>query len=216
MKQSQESKLVIGLTGGIASGKSTVAEYFSNFGITIISADAIAKNLMHPNSPTLNKIAKTFGASILTKEFELDRSKLREIIFNDEHARKQLNAITHPAIRKETRKQTQSSVSAYVIIEIPLLVESNLQKSVSRILVVDIDPTLQIQRIMQRDKCSQEQAKQIINAQINPDIKLQFAHDIMHNDSIKLKLKRQVALLHAKYMQLSQGSNTTNYGLSLH
>ena len=104
MSLSLESKLLVGLTGGIASGKSTVARFFSEYGIAVISADEIAKSILQKNTPTLNEVVKAFGSSILTKDSELDRLKLREIIFNNDHAREQLNAITHPAIRKELIK----------------------------------------------------------------------------------------------------------------
>lgn len=216
VKASQRNKYLIGLTGGVASGKSTVAGYFSAYGIQIISADVIAKNQLSESSPTLNKVIELFGVSILNDEEKLDRSKLRELIFKNDQAREQLNAIMHPAILKDMFEQAKEAQSAYVILEIPLLVETGMQAHLDRIVVVDIDYNLQLQRIMQRDNCSQIHAEQIIAAQIDPQTRLNAADDVINNNSGTIKLEHQVALLHAKYSKDSRTSCSNGHGLNLH
>jgi len=216
--------LRIGLTGGIASGKSSAANAFKQFGIDVISADEIAKDLLKKNSPALKQVVQAFGSDILTVEAELDRIKLRELIFKDEKKRERLNSITHPEIRKEMVRLAQNSISPYVILEIPLLIESGLNKLVNKILVITSPENTQIQRIMQRDNCSNEQAISIINAQTSNQVRLQHADDCIDNSGSITKLNKQVHLLHNKYMNLINKSHTktkkikstTKMGLDLH
>jgi len=207
---------LIGLTGGIASGKSTTAKLFSNFDITVISADHIAKQLLSDNSLTVQKVVQKFGSSILDQNNEINRKKLRELIFSNQTAREQLNKITHPPIRKEMLCQASAAESDYVIIEIPLLIESGMQDMLDRVLVVHIEKNVQIERIMQRDNCSVAHAEAIINAQIDPDSRLQAADDVIHNDAGIHKLELIVGLLHNKYLEMSRQADKLQTGLDLH
>lgn len=225
MSQSQNIKsLRIGLTGGIASGKSSAANAFKNLGIDVISADEIAKNILQKNSPALKQVVQKFGTDILNIDSELNRKTLREIIFNDSKKRKILDDITHPAIRKEMVNLAQSSTSPYVILEIPLLIESGMHTLVNRILVVTTEAHTQLKRIMQRDNCSQEHAEKILAAQTTNKIRLQYADDCIRNSGNFSKLNNQILLLHQKYLSLITSSQTTstkekqqlNIGLDLH
>jgi len=161
-KQQLNQVLSIGLTGGIASGKSTVAKYFSHSAIKVISADQIARELLSNSSTTLNAVKRSFGAEILDTEKNIDRKKLRALIFNNKQARKQLDAIMHPAIGEKLFSEAAKTTSRYVILEIPLLIETGMYKQVDRVLVVDVEPESQIMRIMQRDNCSRKAAQQAI------------------------------------------------------
>ena len=220
----EHSALRIGLTGGIASGKSSVARGFKDLGIDVISADEIAKDILKKNSPALKQVVQRFGSDILDTKLELDRKKLREIIFNDAKQRKILNSITHPAIRREMVKLAQSSSSSYVVLEIPLLIESNLQNLVNRILVVTTELDTQLNRVMQRDNCTLDQAQNIINAQTSNEIRLQHADDSINNAGSFEKLNNQIRLLHKKYLHLLDVTKNTEIqtlskkkiGLDLH
>ena len=225
MSQLQNSKsLRIGLTGGIASGKSSAAKAFENLGIDVISADEIAKNILQKNSPALKQVVQKFGPEILNTNSELNRKKLREIIFSDSKKRKILDDITHPAIRKKMVDLAQTSTSPYVILEIPLLIESGMQTLVNRTLVVTTEANTQLERIMQRDNCSHEHAEKILAAQTTNKIRLQYADDCIRNSGSLNKLNNQVLLLHQKYLSLISSSQTTstkekqqrNIGLDLH
>ena len=222
--QSNTKSLRIGLTGGIASGKTSVAKVFASLGIDVISADEIAKDILQKNSPALKQVIQHFGPSILNEESELDRRHLRELIFNDSNKRKALNAITHPAIRKEMVALAQSSVTPYVVIEIPLLIESSLHSLVNRILVVTTEEDTQISRIIQRDNCSMEHAKNILKAQTTNENRLLHADDCIRNLHDFNKLENQIQILHKKYLTLVYNSQNTKthfqqkqkLGLDLH
>ncbi len=224
MTQHQKFRaLRIGLTGGIASGKSSAARAFKALGIDVISADDIAKDVLKKNSPALKQVVQQFGQNILNKDLELDRKRLRDIIFKDVKQRKILNSITHPAIRKEMVRMAQASTSPYVILEIPLLIESNLESLVNRVLVITTELDTQITRITNRDNCSVEQALSIIKAQTTNEVRLQHADDCINNSGALNKLNNQVLLLHNKYLDLISNSNNSNlsqlnknYGLDLH
>ena len=202
------SSLRIGLTGGIASGKSSAARAFNNLGIEVISADEIAKNLLQKNSPALKQVVQKFGLEILNADSELDRKKLRELIFNDSKKRKILNSITHPAIREKMIYLAQSASSPYVVLEIPLLIESGMQSLVNRVLVVTTEEKIQLKRIMQRDNCSLEQANNILKAQTSNENRMQYADDCIINSGSINKLNNQVQLLHQKYLSLLKNSHT--------
>ena len=224
MTQHQKFRaLRIGLTGGIASGKSSAARAFKALGIDVISADDIAKDVLKKNSPALKQVVQQFGQNILNKDLELDRKRLRDIIFKDVKQRKILNSITHPEIRKEMVRMAQASTSPYVILEIPLLIESNLESLVNRVLVITTELDTQITRITNRDNCSVEQALSIIKAQTTNEVRLQHADDCINNSGALNKLNNQVLLLHNKYLDLISNSNNSNlsqlnknYGLDLH
>ena len=156
---------IVALTGGIGSGKSTVADAFSRLGITIIDADIIARQVVEPNTPALKFIAEHFGQTVINADGTLNRRQLRECIFSDSAEKAWLNALLHPIIHQETQRQIAAARSPYVLWVVPLLVENHLQKKADRVLVIDVAPETQIQRTMARDRVSREHAEQILAAQ---------------------------------------------------
>jgi len=193
--------LKIGLTGGIASGKTTVSQLFAKLGTPIIDADVIAHQLVEPGQPALNNIRKIFGPEIIDHEGQLNRAKLRQKIFADTEKRQQLEAILHPRIKKimqTTAAQTQSS--SYCILSIPLLLETQQKELVDRILVVDCLPELQHQRLQQRDKLSDEEIERIVNAQASREARLAIADDVIYNNSNFDNLQKQVFTLHNRFL----------------
>lgn len=177
--------LVIGLTGGIASGKSTVAKMFKQLNIPVIDADQIAREVVLPKEETYDKVVATFGEGILQADRTLNRKKLGEIIFADEAKRKQLNEILHPAIRKrmlQRRDQYIDAKEACVVLDIPLLYESELTHFVEKVIVVYVDEKTQIKRLMARDGLSETEAKQRINAQLPLKEKAELADDVIDNN----------------------------------
>ncbi len=194
--------LFIGLTGGIASGKTTVSDAFQQqFNIDVIDADVIARQVVEPQTEGLAQIVAHFGKEILQPNGALDRRKLREHIFNDEHQRLWLNQLLHPLIRLEIEQQMRHTSSDYVLIVIPLLIESDLQALIDRVLVVDVTLENQIKRVMQRDHISAEQAEKIIKTQSSRQERLRSANDIIDNNSDEDNLIRQVSLLHHQYQK---------------
>ncbi len=191
--------LIIGLTGGIGSGKSTVAGIFAEYDVPIIDADLIARELVEPGQPALAQITNQFGMEILNADGSLNRQKLRKQVFADSAQRKQLEAILHPLIRQEMLARLESVSAAYVILVIPLLVENGRWEVIDRVLVVNIDPDLQLQRVMQRDNTPIQEAQAAINAQINPKDRLSAADDIIDNSDDIATLRKQVKALHMKY-----------------
>ena len=223
-EQKKSNTLRIGLTGGIASGKSSAASVFKSLGIDVISADEIAKDILQKDSPTLKQVVQAFGSSILNAHSELDRRKLRELIFDDSKKRKALNAITHPAIRKQMVHLAQNSQTPYVVLEIPLLIESKLHSLVNRVMLVTTQEDIQLNRIMRRDNCSLEHAKNILTAQTTNQIRRLHADDCIQNMGSFNKLNNQVLLLHRKYLSLvnntqnpkTQAQLNQKIGLDLH
>lgn len=180
--------VVIGLTGSIASGKSTIAHRIATYGIKIIDADQIAREVVEIGEPAYDKIVDTFGHSILHADQSIDRVKLGDIIFNDKEQRKALNAIVHPAIRKEMLHQRDLSVNAgekAVILDIPLLFESKLTHFVEKILVVSVEPAIQIERLMERNTLTREEAESRIASQIPVQEKEALADAVISNNGSK-------------------------------
>lgn len=198
---------VIGLTGGIGSGKSTVAGLFAEYGIPIIDADQVARELVAPGQPALQRIVQTFGEEILNGDGTLDRKKLRDLIFHDSKQRKQLEAILHPLIREDMLDQLDSLEAPYAILVIPLLVDTGNWEMIDRILVVDTEEDLQIERVMQRDNVSLEQAEAIIDNQVSRQERLAAADDVIENIGNTEDLKIQVKRLHEFYLNLEQQEN---------
>jgi len=196
--------LVIGLTGGIGSGKSTVARLFSERGIAIIDADVIARDITAPAQPAFTAITKHYGNEILCKNGTLDRAKLRHIIFNDRHERRWLENLLHPLIRGEIEKQTKQVTSPYCIVVIPLLIEVGPYPFINRILVVDTPEHLQIERTALRDKVEKHQVEAILKTQTNRQQRLKYAHDIIINDGKREDLALQVDQLHHRYLKMAQ------------
>jgi len=196
--------LKIGLTGGIGSGKSTVAEMFSNFGITIIDADIIAHQLTQPGSDCINEIRQLFGEDFFDDNGELNRRKIAQAVFSNPSKKTALEKILHPKIRRRILQEIeQSSHDDYIILAIPLLFETDFTDLVDRIIVVDADDDIRIHRIQQRDHRPEEQIKDIMNAQIDRDLRLQQAHDILYNNGEIQALHEAVSLLHRKYLKMS-------------
>jgi dephospho-CoA kinase len=195
--------LIIGLTGGIGSGKSTVADYFKALGVPIIDTDAIARELVEPGHPALQEIVSHFGPAIVDDEGALRRDQLRHEVFADPHARKRLESILHPRIRHEVKQHIARLLTPYCLVVIPLLVEKGWQNEVDRVLVVDTPEETQLRRTMIRDGISQKEAENIMHTQVSRQERLQAAHDVLHNDSDLDALKDQMDKLHKKYIQLA-------------
>ncbi|ABN63392.1 dephospho-CoA kinase [Shewanella baltica] len=201
------SKFVVGLTGGIGSGKTTVANLFAAEGVALVDADIVAREVVAPGSKGLEAIVTHFGAEILTPEGELDRAKLRQRIFSHPKEREWLNQLLHPMIRQEMLAQVEKATSAYVIMVVPLLFENGLDRLVNRTLVVDISPELQINRTVKRDNVDASQVNNIISSQCSRSEKLARADDIIDNQGEISTLKREVLALHQRYLQLSGTDN---------
>jgi len=198
--------LRIGLTGGIASGKSTVAGLFAALEVPVIDTDQIAREVVEPGQPPLEKLVERFGAGILTPDGHLDRPKLREIVFTDPKARADLEALTHPAIGSAVQARAAAAGGPYQIVVIPLLVEKGYQKQLDRVLVVDCPEALQLQRLQARDGTSPAQARAILEAQASRAARLKAADDMIRNESDVAALRQQVQALHRRYLQLAQKS----------
>lgn len=195
--------LVIGLTGGIGSGKSTVAEMFAALGVPIIDMDRIARQVVEPGQPALTLITREFGSSVLNADGRLDRRKLREVIFDNADKRRRLEAILHPLIRQETNRQLAELDAVYCIVVIPLLLESNQHSLVDRILVVDVPETLQISRTMQRDGVSASEVHNILAAQVDRNSRLAAADDMIDNSADLEQIRIRVIELDQQYRHLA-------------
>jgi dephospho-CoA kinase len=201
--------LIIGLTGGIGSGKSTVAAFFSELGAGVVDADQISRKVVAPKTTALQKITQYFGKNILNAEGELQRDKLREIIFNDPKALNWLENLLHPLILHEMFCQAKNIQAPYYIFVIPLLLEKKIQTNIHRVLVIDTPEELQIERTIQRDKTSSEEVEMILRTQLTRKQRLIKADDVISNDGNKNHLKDQVAKLHEKYLKFSLSGNKT-------
>lgn len=208
------SDFVVGLTGGIGSGKTTIANIFAQYNIAIIDADIVAREVVAIGQPALIKIKEHFGDEILLSSGELNRTLLREKVFStksDKHEANKtwLNNLLHPLIRKSILNQIDSANSKYCLLVAPLLLENNLTYMVDRILVIDVDENTQITRTCDRDNNSVEQVKNIIASQIPREKRLQQADDVINNQiNSKSQLIAQVSTLHHKYLQLAAKKNT--------
>ena len=195
--------LIIGLTGGIGSGKSTVEALFKQLGVSVIDADEVGKSLVKPGSPILNDIVSHFGSSVLNSDGSLNRGMLREIIFNSPNARKQLEAILHPAILAEMLNLARHINAPYCIFSIPLLFESGQDCHVSRTLVIDCPVELQKERVAKRDGLNLNQIDAIIASQASRETRLAQADDIIDNSQSLDKLNDQITTLHKKYLTIA-------------
>ena len=195
--------LTVGLTGGIASGKSTVANMFADHGIAIVDTDLIARELVLPGTPALAELEALFGDAVLLADGSLDRGALREIVFADAAKREQLEGVLHPGIREESVRQAASADSPYCVIVVPLLVDSPMREHMDRVLVVDCDEGVQMQRLLQRDAESEPQARRMIAAQASREDRLAIADDVIMNDGSVEETRRQVDSLHYRYLSLS-------------
>lgn len=199
---------VVGLTGGIGSGKSTVAECFEKLGVPIIDADIVAREVVMPNSWGLTQICDYFGRDILTTSGQLNRAKLRQIVFADADKKAWLNNLLHPLIREEMLKQLSEQNADYVLWVVPLLIENKLFSYCDRILVIDIDPEIQLERVLARDNSNIETVKSIIQSQVARQTRLSYADDIIENNlplaEGLAKIEQQVLELHQHYLHLAK------------
>jgi len=194
--------LIIGLTGGIGSGKTEVANRFAKLGIEIIDTDIIAHEIVKPGQETYQKILDHFGTKITNEDKTINRSKLREVVFKDEKERVLLEEITHPIIRKNVQEQIKQVKSPYCIVVIPLLVETGKKDYIDRVLVIDSPEELQIERGLQRDKTSEADIKAIMVSQVDRETRLAAADDIIVNEGSLENLDKQIAELDSKYNKM--------------
>jgi len=192
--------LRIGLTGGIASGKTTVANLFAELGATIVDTDLLSREVVAPGSPLLRQITDHFSMAVQSGDGSLNRQELRKRIFEDPEQRKWLEALLHPAIRKLTDERSAAAPGPYVIVAIPLLVETGGASRFDRVLVVDCDPDVQLARVMARDGSTREEALRMLAAQASREARLAVAHDVIRNDGDLAQLRDQVEKLHHQYV----------------
>lgn len=200
--------LKVGLTGGIGCGKSSAVAIFRTLGVPIVDADRIAREVVQQGEPALLEVAAVFGAAAITDTGELNRAWLRELIFKEPTARTRLEAILHPIIHQRIEQAMQAafeSGAAYVLVDIPLLVEQGYQGLFDRIVVVDCLPSQQLERVRARDQAADSQTEQIMQVQASRDLRLQAASDLLDNTSSKEVLELQVNQLHKKFLGLSSG-----------
>ncbi|MBP1947755.1 dephospho-CoA kinase [Virgibacillus litoralis] len=194
--------LVLGLTGSIASGKSTISLMFDDFNIPVVDADKLSREVVMPGEKAYEQIVETFGQEILREDKAIDRKKLGNIIFNDESKRKQLNGIVHPAVREKMLVRRDGYIESgaeCVVLDIPLLFESKLTDFVDKTVVVYVDEEVQVQRLMDRDEYSEDEAYQRINAQISVKEKANLADAVIDNNGTKQESYRQLEDLLKKW-----------------
>jgi dephospho-CoA kinase len=196
-------RMRIGLTGGIASGKSTVAQRFVELGIPVIDADDSSRFVVAPGEPGLAELTKRFGAGILTAGGELDRRTLRNLVFANPKLRRDLEATLHPLIRVDMEHRASAAAGPYLVMAIPLLVEGGSQGQVDRILVVDVGEDVQLRRVMARDSTTLEQARAILAAQASRAARLKAADDVIVNSGTISELRQAVDGLHERYLRLA-------------
>ncbi|KTD17241.1 dephospho-CoA kinase [Legionella jordanis] len=194
----------IGLTGSIASGKSTVASFFKRKGVSVISADEISREITAPDGIALAMIVRHFGESIITANGELNRTALRHIIFQNPNERLWLEHLLHPLIRRRIMEEVKRSNSPYNMIEIPLLKDRDLYPYLNRILLITADKEQQIKRVMARDQCSRQQAEAILAAQPPDHARERIADDIIINHGSKQELELKIDNLHQQYLQFAK------------
>ncbi|ACT05505.1 dephospho-CoA kinase [Dickeya chrysanthemi Ech1591] len=194
---------IVALTGGIGSGKSTVAQGFATLGATIIDADVIARQVVAPGQPALAAIVEHFGREILQPDGALNRPALRECIFSSQEDKRWLNALLHPLIQQETQRQLAAVATPYALWVVPLLVENQLQGKAHRVLVVDVPLETQVQRTMDRDGVSRTQAEKILASQASREQRLACADDIIDNNNNPSLLAPRIAALHQHYLELA-------------
>jgi dephospho-CoA kinase len=196
--------LRIGLTGGIASGKSTVADLFAERGVPIIDTDRIARDVVQPGQPALGEIAREFGAELIEPGGTLRRRRLRKLVFDDDRKRQRLEEILHPRIRDLALERSESAGGPYQVIVVPLLVGSPMQELMDRILVVDVTERTQLERLLRRDAESEGQARRMIAAQASRKDRLAIADDVVDNNGSLEETARQVSALHRNYLELAE------------
>lgn len=199
--------LVIGLTGGIASGKTTVANLFQqHFAIDIVDADIVAREVVEPETEGLNAIIEHFGSKVVSAKGTLNRASLRSIIFSQPEEKQWLNNLLHPMIRTRMLEQLSQATSDYALLVIPLMVENNLQSLADKVLVVDVEEQIQIERTMQRDNVDEQQAQSILKSQASRAQRLAIADFVIKNSTENQKLLPQITELHKKFLEIGRGN----------
>ena len=196
--------MIVGLTGGIGSGKSAAANFFQNEGITVIDADDLSREVIEQDTPGFEKIVDCFGSAIIDSDGSINRAFLRQEVFDDEKKKKLLESIIHPLVRDLMIEKIAASQSPYSIIMVPLIFETNSMNNYNRILVIDCDPIVQLERAMLRDKNSKIQIQKIIDSQCSREERISIANDIIpNNDSLENLRIRSIAM-HKFYLGLSK------------
>lgn len=196
--------LIVGLTGGIGSGKSAAAKLFAALGASVVDTDVVSHGLTGVGGAAVPALRQTFGDQLVTGEGALDRPAMRHLVFSDPLARSRLEAILHPLIRQESARQCATATGPYVLLVVPLLLEtSDYRQRVARVAVVDCPETVQIERVMSRSGLAREEVLRIMAAQIARSARLQAADDVIANDASLDQLQTQVAALHSRYLALA-------------
>jgi dephospho-CoA kinase len=196
--------LTVGLTGGIASGKSAVAAMFAELGAQLIDTDLLAREVVEPGEPGLDAVRAAFGTEVVTATGQLDRGALRSVVFKDEGERRRLESILHPLIRARTLRRLGELEGPYAIVAVPLLVETDFGSLVDRVLVVDCPEQIQLDRLMERDRLPRGEALAMLRAQADRATRLKAAHDVIDNSGSREASRRQVEQLHRRYLELGR------------
>ena len=194
--------MIIGLTGGIGSGKSAAANFFHSEGVTVLDADQLAREVIEQNTPGFQSIVDYFGSDIIGEDGSIDRAKLRQEIFDDEEKKKAIESITHPLVRDLMAERIAASTSPYSIIMVPLIFETNSMSAYNRILVIDCDTKLQLERATLRDNNSSEQIQKILDSQCSRTERLSIANDVIPNNDTLENLKTRSLAMHKFYLGL--------------
>lgn len=194
---------IVALTGGIGSGKTTVANEFAKLGVPLVDADVIARQVVEPNTPAIMSIAQHFGQNVINHDGSLNRGYLRTIVFSKPEEKMWLNALLHPLIQQETQKQLQQANYPYVLWVVPLLVENKITHLADRVLVVDVTREEQIERTIQRDNADREHVIHILDAQASREERLSYADDIITNHTNDADIPNKVVELHKQYLALA-------------
>ena len=203
--QLTSSKFRIGLTGGIGCGKTTVANFFAELGVSIIDTDVIAHSLTTPGGAAITRIQEEFGVEFITHDGAMDRQKMRDLVFKNPDAKQRLEKILHPKIRLACEAAAQVAQGSYLIFVVPLLIESgNWSQRVQKILVIDCEEETQITRVMQRNHFDRQQVLDIMRAQISRTERVQHADDVVNSEQDLMQVKQQVEVLHQKYLKLCE------------
>lgn len=199
--------LVVGLTGGIASGKTLVATQFESLGVPVLDADQVARDVVTPGAPALMEIAQHFGNDFITAEGTLDRRRMREHVFGNDTARRRLEDILHPRIAQAMTQWRDAQTTPYCILSVAILLESRMAALVNRVLVVDVAESVQLARLTRRDGISTDLASRMLEAQMRREARLQRADDVIRNEGDPDACLQQVTQLHQRYLQMTRPSN---------
>jgi dephospho-CoA kinase len=198
-------RFCVGLTGGIGCGKSQATGTFAELGADVVDTDAIAHELTAPGGRAMDALRQSFGSEYVRQDGSLDRDRMRELVFSDPTAKSRLEAIIHPMIRAESRRRVQEGTAPYVVLVVPLLLETGAYRDmVNRVLVVDCDESQQIARTTARSGLSEDAVRRIMAAQLPRHRRLQHADDVLSNDADIRSLRSQVEALHKRYLELAE------------